>query len=265
MDVNELRTQWERFGASDPMRAVLTNRADQDRSWTPEEFFALGHSDVARILALVERHGVNVRRGDALDFGCGAGRLTQGLADFFGSATGVDVAATMIATAQSHNSRPERLRFVQNVASDLSLFTDSRFDFVLSHIVLQHLEPELAKRYIAEFCRVLRPGGVAVFQIPTERVRRRLRYALITRLPGLTRLYRRVRHGPAPDMEMHMVPRATVEEVIARANARVVGVERDEAAGPTFISSIFMVVRNEAPAHPSTPSLPVVQATDNVR
>lgn len=244
MDVNELKTQWEQFGAADPMRAVLTNRADQDRSWTPEEFFGLGHSDVARILAMVERHGVHVRRGDALDFGCGAGRLTQGLADFFETATGVDVAATMVTTAQSYNTRPGRLRFVQNVASDLSVFGDDQFDFVLSHIVLQHLEPDLAKRYITEFCRVLRPGGVAVFQVPTGRVQRRFRYALIRHLPGLIRAYRRIRYGLAPDMEMHVVPRPDIERLVARAGAGIAAVEHDEAAGPTFISSIFVVVRN---------------------
>lgn len=37
---------------------------------------------------------------------------------------------------------------------------------MLSIIVLQHMEPRYARAYIAEFLRVLRPGGVACFQVP---------------------------------------------------------------------------------------------------
>jgi SAM-dependent methyltransferase len=54
---------------------------------------------------------------------------------------------------------------------DLSKLGDKTIDFAFSHIVLQHM-PELvfALRYIREMLRVLKPGGMFLFQfnwVPT--------------------------------------------------------------------------------------------------
>src|SRR6185436_3396874 len=38
--------------------------------------------------------------------------------------------------------------------------------FIYSRLVLQHMEARYAKAYIAEFMRILAPGGALVFQLP---------------------------------------------------------------------------------------------------
>ncbi|MFQ5410734.1 MAG: class I SAM-dependent methyltransferase [Phycisphaerae bacterium] len=43
---------------------------------------------------------------------------------------------------------------------------DGAYDFVFSHIALQHMEPNYAAAYIREFARLLAPGGLTLFQIP---------------------------------------------------------------------------------------------------
>jgi SAM-dependent methyltransferase len=48
------------------------------------------------------------------------------------------------------------------------LFHDDFFDFIYTNIVLQHMRPEYSKAYLKEFLRVLSPGGLLVFQLPTE-------------------------------------------------------------------------------------------------
>ena len=72
----------------------------------------------------------------------------------------------MIERARELNENSERVRFHHNDAPDLRLFGDESFDFILSLIVLQHMEPELMQGYLREFVRVLRPGGVAFFNVP---------------------------------------------------------------------------------------------------
>ena len=114
--------------------------------------------------------GVAIERGRALDFGCGVGRLTQALAEHFDSCDGVDLAASMIERARELNENGERVRFHHNDAPDLRLFGDGSFDFILSLIALQHMEPELMRGYLREFLRVLRPGGVAFFNVPERLV-----------------------------------------------------------------------------------------------
>jgi SAM-dependent methyltransferase len=81
---------------------------------------------------------------------------------------GVDVASSMIELARSYNKHGEQCHYHVNTHDDLRLFTDASFDFVLSLLVLQHMAPTYAKRYIADFIRVLRPGGVAYLQVPSS-------------------------------------------------------------------------------------------------
>lgn len=117
-------------------------------------------------LSDIERSGVSYASGRALDFGCGVGRLTQALAEHFEECDGVDIAGPMIDEARRINRHGDRCRYHVNDTANLQLFPSASFDFVLSIIVLQHMEPRYAGAYIAEFLRVLRPGGVAGFQVP---------------------------------------------------------------------------------------------------
>src|SRR5206468_3945598 len=62
--------------------------------------------------------------------------------------------------------------------SDLHAFKDGAFDLVVTSIVLQHVEPEIALLYLPEFFRVLSPAGIVVFQLPSHERRRTERAAL---------------------------------------------------------------------------------------
>ena len=72
----------------------------------------------------------------ALDFGCGAGRLTRGLEAIFEEIVGVDVTASMIERARELSLPRSRCRYLLNERSGLSIFENATFDFVLSFIML---------------------------------------------------------------------------------------------------------------------------------
>ncbi|MBM3770195.1 MAG: class I SAM-dependent methyltransferase [Acidimicrobiia bacterium] len=55
-----------------------------------------------------------------------------------------------------------------NLSPALSPLGDERFDFILSRLTLQHIEPDLSVQYIAALCRRLAPGGVLVFQLSSH-------------------------------------------------------------------------------------------------
>jgi SAM-dependent methyltransferase len=74
----------------------------------------------------------------------------------------------MIDGARRLNQHGDRVHYHVNHDPNLSLFEDSSFDFVYSALVLQHMEPRYATSYVEEFARVLAPGGVAMFQLPSE-------------------------------------------------------------------------------------------------
>jgi SAM-dependent methyltransferase len=108
--------------------------------------------------------------GRALDFGCGVGRLTRPLADHFDEVVGVDIAPTMIDLARRYHADRPSCRFEVNQAEDLARFPSATFDLVLSLIVLQHVPPATAVRYLRELCRLVTPGGVLAVQVPARPV-----------------------------------------------------------------------------------------------
>ena len=170
MSLAEVRKSWDALGAEDPLWAVLTDDRYRGGRWDEDAFFATGAEEIAGVVRDLDRLGKPARRGRCLDFGCGVGRLTQALAAHFESCDGVDIAASMIAAARRLDRSGGRCAFHVNDAPDLALFPAGTFDFVYSNIVLQHMPPEAAKAYIPEFLRVLAPGGVAMFEIPSENI-----------------------------------------------------------------------------------------------
>jgi len=166
-DLSDVDRNWEAFGEIDPMWAVLSAEVKHDRRWDPDEFFASGRRGFEEFVTQPLREmGVVMPMGEGLDFGCGVGRLTRPMREVCERVVGVDVAESMVAEADRLNDDPA-ISFVVNKRSDLSGFESDRFDLVSCFIVLQHVGAELARGYIVEFVRILRPGGCAVFQMPT--------------------------------------------------------------------------------------------------
>jgi SAM-dependent methyltransferase len=247
MRFEHLQRNWDEHGRVDPLWAVLTADDKRGNRWDPEEFFATGRRDVAEMLQEAESLGVAPRRGRALDFGCGVGRLTQALAADFEHATGVDIAPSMVEHAREFNRHGARCDYVVNNAPHLRQFADSSFDLVFSHITLQHIRPQYSIGYVAEFVRVLRPGGLCVFQLPHEwhgGVLGRIRMAF----PNLVALTRRLRGRRGPVIEMYAVPRARVERTVAAAGGRVARALACPAAGPGYGSLRYFV--QKAPEGP---------------
>jgi ubiquinone/menaquinone biosynthesis C-methylase UbiE len=110
------------------------------RKWTPEEFFATGVVQVNAVMAKIERLGLRVQHDRALDFGCGVGRLTQPLSNYFAEVSGVDISKHMLERARKYDVTG-RCKFQLNEQDDLILFPNDSFDFILSLITLQHIEP----------------------------------------------------------------------------------------------------------------------------
>jgi SAM-dependent methyltransferase len=242
MNLTKLARSWDRLGRDDAMWAVLYDPAKRGNQWDPEEFFATGQVEIDSTMAYLEGLGVTIAYERALDFGCGVGRLTQPLAARFAVVDGVDIAASMVALAREHNSWPN-CTFHVNEADDLSLFADGTFDLVHSRLVLQHIPPSLSKRYLREFVRVLKPGGVAVFDMPSASARS-LKARIATRLPTpVLNSLRRLRYRSGV-MELHWVDPGEVASVIDDAGGRVVDAGPIAAAPGSLITKHrYCVVR----------------------
>lgn len=250
MSLDDLRRNWDGLGKVDPLWAILAYPERHHGGWNghEEDFFATGRQAVDEVMAMLDGAGATPARTErALDFGCGAGRLTQGLAGHFDRADGVDIAASMVELARSHNRAGERVEYHLNEQPDLSLFDDDSFDFLLSIIVLQHIPNALKTGYLAEFVRVLRPGGVAAFTVPSHgdwSIE-----GIVRRVPNSWQnVYRRRRYGYDDVMEFHPLKRAKVEKVLRDAGAEIVHVEQEYMAGPRYTSFMYVIRKPDTSA-----------------
>jgi SAM-dependent methyltransferase len=165
--LDKLQQDWDALGRADPLWGVLSFPEMRGNRWEVNHFFGTGVEEVEAFMAQLDEIGLPVDSQRCLDFGCGVGRVTQVFARYFSSVDGVDVAPSMIERARAFNRHGDRCAYHVNARDDLRLFDDDTFDLVYTRIVLQHIPPELSRRYIPEFVRVLKPRGLAAFHVPS--------------------------------------------------------------------------------------------------
>ena len=161
--------------------------------------------------------------------------MTHALADHFDQVIGVDIAPSMIEIARRLHAGVTNVEFRVNSSSRLESLESDSFDLVYTLLVLQHMAPRYIREYLAEFVRVLRPGGVLVFQLPADNPLpvvvegRGLKTMLPVRLISMIRKVRRLREFPR--MEIHGLARGKVEALLAGLGAPVVDVVDERAHG----------------------------------
>jgi ubiquinone/menaquinone biosynthesis C-methylase UbiE len=221
------RREWEDLAHVDPLWAILARKKKRFGRWEPEEFFASGQQEID---GLMSSCGLTAGdNGKVLDFGCGVGRLSRALRPYFAEVYGVDISEEMIRLARSH---VESCTFLLNQRDDLRLFEDNSFDFIYSNIVLQHqASKDVAKFYIAEFVRVIKPGGMIVFQMPyklglADRLQPKRRIYALLKLFGFSAefLYRELRLNP---MRTISLASAEVNKAIVAAGGHLERSYRD--------------------------------------
>ena len=236
-NLNTLQSHWETFAQRDPLWAICTDPSKKNGGWDLKEFFATGTREVHVVLEHLRSLGIEPDGGgQALDFGCGVGRLTQALAAHFQRVTGIDISPTMVNLARHYNQFPSICEYQCN-ASDVLPFGSNTFTFIYASIVLQHIEPQYAQKYLSEFVRVLKANGILVFQMPDHR-----NGQMLSRIRERVRIRSRLKtvfsdhqpHPQVPRMEMHCISEQTVRELLSNRNAAVVDVRYTNSHTPEF-------------------------------
>jgi SAM-dependent methyltransferase len=233
MRLPRLRRHWNELGRQDPLWAILTSPDKKGNQWSVGEFLETGRADVAALMQYLDALPVTVRRGRALDFGCGAGRLTRALADYFEEAVGVDIAPSMIELARRLHADSGRCRFLLNQTAALPSVPSGSVDLVYSRLVLQHIHPRYVRAYLKELVRVLAPGGALVFQLQSDAIAPVAGPGLKNALPlPVIAALRRIRDlATFPRMELHGLARDEVVRLLAALGVTIVDIVEDRSHG----------------------------------
>ncbi len=162
MTISDQKVNWNRFAQINPYYAIMTIPG---QTWTEKDFYASGKDQINHIMqspVMIDRG-----KGKALDFGCGIGRLTQALLSYFDEVIGIDISEKMLSLAREYN-KSAKCKYLLNECAPVLAADDNQYDFVISLLVLQHIENNDTEKYIHELIRVLKPNGIFIYQLPTD-------------------------------------------------------------------------------------------------
>lgn len=150
---------------------------------------------------------LGLARGDrVLDVGCGTGRLAEWMAASIGpGVVGIDPLPERITLARA---RAPGLRFEVSRAEDLAAFPGGSFDAVIASAVFHWVEDK--PKALAEFARVLRPGGRLAVSTLAKELQRQGSLADVLRSVLSREPYRRHARRVAS-----VVPAATLTEIVS--------------------------------------------------
>jgi SAM-dependent methyltransferase len=235
-----VRSTWTHLGTVKPHYSVLTE--ERYLPGTSEEeldtFWRSGESEAARVQRILTRHGfTDFADKTCVEFGCGVGRVTMGLAKRFAVVNGYDISSghLLVARARARQTKIKNAIFrrcTNRLIDDLE-----PCDFYYSNIVFQHNPPPVIAELIRRALNTLRPGAIAIFQVPTYGVGYRFR------------LREWLAHTHPLDMQMHCLPQPRIFEIIRAADCLALEVREDNATGApqTFISNTFIVRKSGGP------------------
>lgn len=202
----------------DPFRAISGRR----KQWKIEEFFSTATPHMDQLFSAMSELRLPKAFDSALEFGCGAGRFLRHFEKRFAKVWGIDVSQEMLELAKRYNPR---CNFHLNQSADLEFFSSGSFDLVYSFLVLQHLPDQvMIANYIKEFMRILKPGGLAVFQLPERlslrwRIQPRRRIYHLLHVLGLPA--RRLQSWNLLPMRLISMPRSQVREIISTVKGKI--------------------------------------------
>jgi SAM-dependent methyltransferase len=225
---------WTEQGQTEPFWSVLSHEQYKQQNFGPnaESFYASGEHDAKRLAVWLDRNGVDCSKFEAcLELGCGTGRVTPWLARRFRRVVACDISRPHLdlAAAQVKRQGQHNVEFVHT--SRLQIFdTLPPVDVVFSVIVLQHNPPPVIRALLLRVFRRLKPGGIALFQVPTYAQGYHFDIEAYLRTPEERKI------------EMHLIPQHAVFDLADSENCTVLEVEPDLCVGsPDWLSNTFLV------------------------
>jgi SAM-dependent methyltransferase len=241
--LHRLQRDWEGFAQVDPFWAICVDAGRRGNKWTKEDLFETGRREIEGVTQYLGSLGLFPAADQAaLDFGCGVGRLTRALSLRFRECWGVDISPTMVRLAQEFNQDRNNCHFRLNEKDDLRQFPDDHFGFIYSSIVLQHIQRAYVERYLRDLVRVLKPGGIFVFQVPEREIspwisklRNRIGFrSKITRLRGRRTL-------DAFYMAMHCITEREVRDLLSSQPVDIVDVKLTNSSSGSFNGNLVFL------------------------
>ena len=145
------------------LRVLVGGSAD------PKWFSQQGRADAERFMDLARRHGAPLESGVSVwDLGCGCGRIARWTAPVVlgggGAFRGTDINPRLVRWCATHLAGSYR----RNPLKPPCGLAPASMEVLYAYSVLTHLREGVARAWLAEMARVLKPGGLALVTFHDE-------------------------------------------------------------------------------------------------
>lgn len=223
---------WSMLGDVEPHFSVFSHPQFKPEQFAQHEktFYDSGATELSAAIERLQTLGIVPNaEGEAVEFGCGVGRVTRHLADRFSKVTGFDVSAGHLALARDYIDREGKDNVKLSRIETAQGFQVPKHDFFYSKIVFQHNPPPVAKYFLDKALKNLRVGGIATFQVITGMANYKFDCGeYLSQIPSLN------------NQELHALPQHHVFELFRRHGITPLEVVRDGSApGFHVVSTLF--------------------------
>ena len=242
MDLKKHKENWNNLAKENAPEWVVDTRKTE---WDSEEFFETGRILIEDLFDYLKENNIEYRRERVLDFGCGVGRLSQSLCQYFDFVDGTDISEEMVKQATTKNKFRDRCRYFTSDNERLDQIPNETYDVVFTYATLQHIEPYFVERYLKSFLRILKPGGILLFQEHAYAfdLKMRLKDYIKKILPrDFVNFVKNLKNKGQPIMEVFAISRARVKKVIT-ANGGEIICSREEPNASGAYKTYFYVAK----------------------
>jgi 2-polyprenyl-3-methyl-5-hydroxy-6-metoxy-1,4-benzoquinol methylase len=158
--IAKVKATWTDLGILKPHFSVLTNPEflPENLAQGIDKFWDSGEVETTRVQRILERHEfADLSDKTCVEFGCGVGRVTMGLARRFSQVHGYDISAGHLAYAKQRAQDIGINNVVFHQCSENILEDIQPCDVFYSRIVFQHNPPIIITQLIKKALRGLRP------------------------------------------------------------------------------------------------------------
>jgi len=165
--LHSVRMRWSDARAADaesddlpPQRLRSLVGGSPDGAW----FVEVGRASAAALRAAAIERGFDLDDPSfaILDFGCGCGRTSR---HWQRPVHGTDIRLELVAWCQEHLPGS----YTVNEPEPPTLYADTSFDVVYAVSVFTHLTVDRQRQWLAEFARIIRPGGLLLLTTHGDR------------------------------------------------------------------------------------------------
>lgn len=238
--LRHIESYWRKLDEAEVHRPLYQDKGfwESDLAAIEQDFYSDG-KDLVRILRnTAQRCGLSLDgHRVCLELGCGVGRVTVWLAEFFDRIVAADISPLRLEL----NKRA--LRYFQRTNVDhyclesidaVSSLPD--YDVFFSVIVFQHNPPPIIVKLLKMILGKLRVGGIAYFQLPT--FMKDYRFKVDEYLADA--------NGGVAQMEMHAIPQKLLFDIVREVGCELLEIREDPWTESNAIISNSLLVHKPA-------------------